>query len=122
MCIRDSLYVAIQKSSNPYFDNVLRKIVLNNSETNPARQVAVGLAKWNEQILRFGFGRTLGIDLPSETKGIIPTPERYNKIYGEGQWRYSTIYSISIGEGEYGVNVLKLANEAAVFALSLIHI
>lgn len=111
-----NLYAAIQKSSNPYFDNVLRKIVLNNNETNGFKQARVGLQKWSEQIMRFGFGKKLGIDLPSETKGVIPTPEYYDKIYGKDQWKYSTIYSISIGEGEYGVNVLKLANMAAVFA------
>lgn len=111
-----NLYVAIQKSSNPYFDNVLRRIIHNNPEKNPAKQVAVGLEKWSKQIMRFGYGRKLGIDLPSETVGVIPSVERYNKIYGKEQWRYSTIYSISIGEGEYGVNVLKLANMAAVFA------
>ncbi len=111
-----NLYVAIQKSSNPYFDNVLRKIVHNNSETNAAKQVKLGIINWNKQIIKFGFGTQLGIDLPSETKGVIPNAESYDKTYGVGEWRYSTIYSISIGEGEYGVNVLKLANMAAVFA------
>lgn len=111
-----NLYLAIQKSSNPYFDNVLRRVIHNNSERNPAKQVATGLKHWNEEILKFGFGRKLGIDLPSEKTDLVPTAERYNKVYGKEQWRYSTIYSISIGEGEYGMNVLKLANMAAVFA------
>ena len=111
-----NLYAAIQRSSNPYFDNVLRRIVHNDPATGRAVSVSEGLKKWNEQIIAFGFGRKLGIDLPNETTGIIPTVERYDKIYGKNQWKYSTIYSISIGEGEYGVNVLKLANMAAVFA------
>ncbi len=111
-----NLYTAIQKSSNPYFDNVLRRILHNIKETKGESQVALGLAAWNEKIRKFGFGVHLGIDLPSETKGVIPTPELYDKIYGKNQWKYSTIYSISIGEGEYGVNVLKLANLAAVMA------
>lgn len=111
-----NMYVAIQRSSNPYFDNVLRRIVHNDPATGRAVGVVTGLRKWNEQIMRFGFGRKLGIDLPSESQGIIPTPERYDKVYGKNQWKYSTIYSISIGEGEYGVNVLKLANMTAVFA------
>ncbi len=111
-----NLYVAIQRSSNPYFDNVFRRIVHHDPETGKSIPVSEGLKKWNEQIIAFGFGRKLGIDLPSETTGLIPTVERYDKIYGKNQWKYSTIYSISIGEGEYGVNVLKLANMAAVFA------
>lgn len=111
-----NLYTAIQRSSNPYFDNVLRRIIHNNSETNIFAKTRVGLEKWQNQIMRFGFGVQLGIDLPGETIGLIPTVERYDKVYGRNGWRYGTIYSISIGEGEYGVNVLKLANMAAVFA------
>lgn len=111
-----NLMVAIQKSSNPYFDNVLRRILHNNNEKTPYKQVVAGLVKWDKQIMKFGYGRKLGIDLPSESRGLIPTPEMYDKIYGKGQWAYKNIYSISIGEGEYGVNVLKLANEAVVFA------
>ncbi len=111
-----NLYAAIQKSSNPYFDNVLRRILHNNPKTGGSWDVSEGLKNWNEQIMRFGFGQRLGVDLPSETKGVIPTPEGYDRVYGKNQWKYSTIYSISIGEGEYGVNVLKLANMAAVFA------
>lgn len=111
-----NLYTAIQKSSNPYFDNVLRKILHHDPVTGRTIDVDEGLQKWKEQIMRFGFGRKLGIDLPYETEGVIPSVERYDKVYGKNQWKYSTIYSISIGEGEYGVNVLKLANMAAVFA------
>ncbi len=111
-----NLYAAIQKSSNPYFDNVLRKIIHNNDEKSPTNQAKLGLQKWNEQIMKFGFGTKLGIDLPHETEGLIPTVKLYDKIYGENNWRYSTIYSIAIGEGEYGFNVLKMANMAAVFA------
>jgi len=111
-----NLLMAIMKSSNPYFDNVLRRILHNDPKTGRAIPVDEGMKLWDEQIMRFGFGRQLGIDLPYETKGLIPTPERYDKIYGKKQWKYSTIYSISIGEGEYGVNVLKLANMASVFA------
>jgi len=111
-----NMYLAIQKSSNPYFDNVLRRILHHDPATGRSIPLSEGLSKWNKQIMRFGFGQNLGIDLPNETKGLIPTVERYDKVYGKNQWKYSTIYSISIGEGEYGVNVLKLANMAAVFA------
>ncbi|WP_367915152.1 penicillin-binding transpeptidase domain-containing protein [Leadbetterella sp. DM7] len=111
-----NLFTAIMRSSNPYFDNVLRRILHNDPKTGRAIPVEEGMKLWDEQIMRFGFGRQLGVDLPYETKGLIPTPERYDKTYGKNQWKYSTIYSISIGEGEYGVNVLKLANMAAVFA------
>ncbi|MFC3809541.1 peptidoglycan D,D-transpeptidase FtsI family protein [Lacihabitans lacunae] len=111
-----NLYTAIQLSSNPYFYNVFRKIIGNNNETNPYMSARVGLEKWHDEAFKFGFGRRLGIDLPSETKGVLPDVERYDKVYGKMQWKFSNIYSLSIGEGEYGVNVLKLANLAAVIA------
>ncbi len=111
-----NLYVAIQLSSNPYFYNVFRKIIGNNSETSPFLQARVGLQKWGDIVAKFGFGKKLGIDLPSETKGVVPNVALYDKIYGKEQWKFSNIYSCSIGEGEFGVNVLKLANLAATIA------
>ncbi|MCP9767662.1 peptidoglycan glycosyltransferase [Lacihabitans sp. LS3-19] len=111
-----NLYNAIQLSSNPYFYNVFKKILANNSETNPFKQARVGLEEWGTIVARFGFGKQLGIDLPSESKGVLPDVKRYDKIYGKEQWKFSNIFSLSIGEGEYGVNVLKLANLCATLA------
>ncbi|MGL4630608.1 MAG: penicillin-binding transpeptidase domain-containing protein [Leadbetterella sp.] len=111
-----NLYTAIKLSSNPYFYNVFRKIIGNNSETSPFQNARKGLKTWEEIVSRFGFGKKLGIDLPSETKGLLPNVERYDKVYGKEQWKFSNIYSVSIGEGELGVNVLKLANLSATLA------
>jgi penicillin-binding protein 2 len=111
-----NLYNAIQLSSNPYFYNVFRKIIGNNNETSPFKSARVGLKEWHEIVSKFGFGKKLGIDLPSENKGLLPDVERYDKVYGKEQWKFSNIFSLSIGEGEYGVNVLKLANMAAIIA------
>jgi penicillin-binding protein 2 len=107
---------AIRLSSNPYFYNVFRKIIGNNPETSPFESARKGLKTWHDIVAGFGFGKKLGIDLPSETKGVLPDVARYDKVYGEKQWKFSNIYSLSIGEGEYGVNVLKLANLAATIA------
>ena len=111
-----NLYNAIQLSSNPYFYNVFRKIIAKNGNTSPYTQARVGLEEWGEIVAKFGFGKRLGIDLPSETKGVLPDVSRYDKVYGKNQWKFSNIYSLSIGEGEYGVNVLKLANMSATLA------
>jgi penicillin-binding protein 2 len=111
-----NLYNAIQLSSNPYFYNVFKKIIANNSEKNPYKQARLGLEEWGTIVSKFGFGKKLGIDLPSESKGILPDVKRYDKLYGKEQWKFSNIFSLSIGEGEYGVNVLKLANLCATLA------
>ncbi|MCU0325032.1 MAG: penicillin-binding transpeptidase domain-containing protein [Spirosomaceae bacterium] len=111
-----NLNYAIQLSSNPYFYNVFRKIIGNNNEKSPFQSARIGLNVWNGMVAKFGFGRKLGIDLPSETKGLLPDVARYDKVYGKEQWKFSNIYSLSIGEGELGVNVLKLANLCATLA------
>jgi penicillin-binding protein 2 len=107
---------AIRLSSNPYFYNVFRKIIGNNPETSPFKSARIGLDVWNAMVAKYGFGQRLGIDLPYETKGALPDVARYDKVYGKEQWKFSNIYSLSIGEGELGVNVLKLANVAATLA------
>jgi penicillin-binding protein 2 len=64
----------------------------------------------------FGLGRKLGVDLPSEKNGKIPTPVTYNKVYGEGHWNFCTFRSVSIGQGEVDVTPLQVANEMAYLA------
>ena len=64
----------------------------------------------------FGLGKKLGIDIPSEKAGLIPTPKTYNKIYGEGHWNFCTFRSVSIGQGEVDVTILQVANEMAYLA------
>ena len=64
----------------------------------------------------FGLGRRLGVDVPTEQKGNIPTPEYYNKIYGSGHWNYCTYRSVSIGQGEVNATPLQVANEMAYIA------
>ena len=64
----------------------------------------------------FGLGNKLGIDMPSEKSGLIPTPKTYNKMYGEGHWNFCTFRSLSIGQGEVNVTPLQIANEMAYLA------
>ena len=67
-------------------------------------------------MLSFGFGRKLGSDFPSELGGNIPTSSFYDKIYGKGAWRFQTVISLSIGQGEIGATPLQIANLAAIMA------
>jgi penicillin-binding protein 2 len=66
--------------------------------------------------LEFGLGRKLGIDIPNEKAGIIPSLELYDRIYGENRWKFSNIYSLAIGQGELGVSPLQMANIVTVIA------
>ena len=67
--------------------------------------------------MKFGIGQKLGVDLPSELKGSLPDVQTYDRMYkGENRWKFSNIYSLSIGEGELLVSPLKLVNLAATIA------
>jgi membrane peptidoglycan carboxypeptidase len=54
--------------------------------------------------------------MPSEKKGILRTPAYYDRIYGEKHWKYSNVYSLSIGQGELGLSPLHMANMACILA------
>ena len=103
-------------SCNSYFFHVFKRIINRGAYTSPYMDARVGLAAWNKNVETFGFGQKLGIDIPNEKKGRVPTVPYYDKIYGEKRWKFSTIYSISIGEGEYSVNPMQMANFAATIA------
>jgi penicillin-binding protein 2 len=76
----------------------------------------VGLQKWADYMDRFGLGRPLGIDIPNEKGGKIPGPDYYDRIYGQYRWKWSTINSISIGQGEVLTSPLQMANYTAIIA------
>ena len=103
---------AIATSCNGYFCYVFRN-VLNNPKYESIQQA---FDKWREYVLSFGFGRKLGSDFPSELGGNIPSANFYNKVYGKGRWRFQTIISLSIGQGEIGATPLQIANLAAIMA------
>jgi cell division protein FtsI/penicillin-binding protein 2 len=60
-----------------------------------------GLNRW---MRRFGFGRRTGIDLPGESKGILPS-----------YWSGSTIGTVPIGQG-VSVTAIQLASVYAAIA------
>jgi penicillin-binding protein 2 len=74
------------------------------------------LASWNSYLYSFGLGNKLGVDIPGEHSGHVPTPEYYNKIYKKGSWKSSTIISLAIGQGELGLTPLQMANMTCAIA------
>ena len=103
---------AIATSCNGYFCYVFRNVL-----ENPAYgSTQEAFDKWREYVLSFGFGHKLGSDFPSELGGNIPTSKYYNRVYGKGAWKFQTVISLSIGQGEIGVTPLQIANLAATMA------
>lgn len=103
---------AIANSCNGYFCYVLKDILGNNQYENTEEAFDV----WRDYVTSFGFGNPLGSDFPSELGGNIPTSNYYNRIYGRNRWRFQTIISLSIGQGEIGATPLQIANLAAIMA------
>jgi penicillin-binding protein 2 len=112
----EDLRGAITNSCNPYFWAVLKRMLNKGKSDNPFDDTRIGLEEWNKHISSFGFGKRLGIDLPNEKGGLVPSPKYYDRAYGGRPWKFSNIYSIAIGEGENLVVPLQMANFAATIA------
>lgn len=112
----EDLRGAIANSCNPYFREVLRRMLQKGQANNPFDDTRIGLEEWDKHIMSFGFGKRLGIDLPNEKRGLVPTPAYYDRAYTGRPWKFSNIYSIAIGEGENLVVPLQMANFAATIA------
>jgi len=107
---------SIQHSCNPYYYMLYKRILNQGISKNIFKDAAIGFTNWRKHILSFGLGQKLGIDIANEKKGNIPSVETYNKIYGKYHWKFETIYSLGIGQGEILAVPLQMANIASIIA------
>ena len=107
---------AVQYSCNPYFYAVVRRIIQQNKKTSMFADAEFGLNKWHKYMGSFGLGKELGVDVSGQRPGLIPDSKYYDKWYGHQQWAFSTIRSISIGQGEVKLTPIQMANIAAIIA------
>ena len=99
-------------SCNTYYCNVFRIMV----DQRRFRNAAEGLDNWATGLNSFGLGTKLGIDIPNENRGLVPTSKFYNRHYGAGSWKSSNIISLGIGQAEISLTPLQLANQVAIMA------
>tara|TARA_B100000959_G_C14945171_1_gene609539 strand:- start:121 stop:1929 length:1809 start_codon:yes stop_codon:yes gene_type:complete len=107
---------AIVKSSNNYFFKLFRKIINQNINDNTFIDSNIGLNKWSKYVKMFGLGSNLSFNVSSVNSGYIPNSKYYNTYYGTNRWKFSNVYSLSIGQGELLVTPLQMANFAAIMA------
>lgn len=107
-----NLEQSIAQSCNAYYCNVFRLVI----DQPKFAYTEEGFANWYQYMRQFGMGAPLGIDLPGETSGDLPSVETYNSIYPKGSWRSSYIISLGIGQGEIGLTPLQMANFTAAIA------
>lgn len=107
-----NLTQGITVSCNTYFCYTFDKLINKDGVQN--RRNAFN--DWRNRITAFGLGGKLGIDLPSERKGNVPTDTHYDKVFGKNRWRSSSIISLAIGQGELLATPLQLANMECIIA------
>ena len=99
-----NMYLALQKSSNVY----MGKMILRVKER-------LG-SPWYRSVLSeiLGFGRKTGIELPSESAGLLPTPGKTHPN-GTLEWSLPTPYSLAMGHNLL-TNSLQMVRAYAVLA------
>jgi len=107
---------AIKASCNPYYYAVTKRIIQQGKSTNNFADAEVGLDKWAKYMHSFGLGHKFATDITGLTSGLIPDSKYYDKWYGHHRWAFSTIRSISIGQGEVQLTPLQMANVGALIA------
>lgn len=73
----------------------------------------LGVDRISSYAQEFGFGQSLEIDLPAQTKGTVPTPQWKWRRYRE-KWLGGDTMNISIGQGYTLVTPLHVANMMAM--------
>lgn len=67
----------------------------------------LGVQKIHDYLERFGWGAPLGIDLPGEVGGLLPTAQWKERVKHES-WLLGDTYNLSIGQGDITITPLQL--------------
>jgi penicillin-binding protein 2 len=102
---------SITESCNTYYGYAYSRMI-DYAGMRPVN----GFKRWRKAVSAFGIGTALGIDLPGERNGLLPTDELYTKRFKNNQWGSAYTISLSIGQGELGITPLQMANVMAIVA------
>ena len=75
----------------------------------------LGVEKIVSYLQKFGFNQKLGIDLPAEATGFLPSKTWKEKTKNE-KWYIGDTYNLSIGQGDLLVTPLQIATMTATIA------
>lgn len=69
----------------------------------------LGVEKIRDYLTSFGLTKKLGVDIPSEAQGLIPSPQWKQEKKNE-RWYIGDTYNLSIGQGDVLVTPLQMAS------------
>lgn len=107
---------AVKSSSNQWFLLAMKKMVQQGKFYSHFKDAPFGLMQWHSEMSKYNFGKAFPLDIEGSKPGLLPDTSLYNRIHGKGRWAYSTIRSISIGQGEVQLTPLHIANMGCVLA------
>ncbi len=102
-----NIYKAIADSVNTFF------YITGGGDNNG--RAGLGLIGIREYAQKFGLTKVLGIDLPGEAEGFVPSEEWKLDTKGE-RWYLGDTYNISIGQGDVLVTPLQVTQYTALIA------
>jgi penicillin-binding protein 2 len=103
---------AISTSCNSYFSYVFKAVIDNNKFDDTYE----AYTHWREIVLSFKLGIKTDSDIANELNGNVPSIGYYDKIFGKGAWKASTVISLGIGQAELGITPLQNANLVTIIA------
>ncbi len=103
---------AIGTSCNSYFSYVFKSVIEDKTYNSTYK----AYANWRDIATSFCLGTKTGSDLANELRGNVPSIGYYDKIFGKGSWKASTVISLGIGQNELGITPLQNANLVAIIA------
>lgn len=77
--------------------------------------IGLGVDRLSTWMRKFGLGQRLGLDLPGESAGFVPSKEWKEQVKGE-RWYIGDTYNLSIGQGDLLVTPLQIAAVTAEVA------
>lgn len=103
---------AIGTSCNSYFSFVFKTVI----EDRKFPSIYKAYQNWRDIATSFCLGTKTGSDLANELRGNVPSIKYYDKVFGKGSWKASTVISLGIGQAEMGITPLQNANLVAIIA------
>ncbi|OFY87446.1 MAG: penicillin-binding protein 2 [Bacteroidetes bacterium RIFCSPLOWO2_12_FULL_35_15] len=103
---------AIGTSCNSYFSFVFKSVI----DDKKYHDTYKAYANWRDIATSFCLGTKTGSDLAHELRGNVPSINYYDKVFGKGSWKASTVISLGIGQAEMGITPLQNANLVAIIA------